>query len=292
MVALIASEQSSASLELPSLSAFAIIVIAGFVAGFVNTLAGGGSLLTVPALVFAGLPIDVANGTNRVGVALQSLVGAAQFQRKGVGSWRLTAQALVPMVPGAILGALMGAYWLEPQYLEWVLFGSMFAVAIGMLIQSLRRQPATPAIPTNEPELDSPLQHAPVDEDVTPFPHGRRRRSWSEMLGLFGAGLYGGLVQAGIGLVLIAVFTGLMRTTLLQANALKLSCVLLYTLPILLIFAAAGQVDWLLGLTLSASTIVGTLLGVRVALRASTRSIRVVVALSAAAACIGALVKQ
>src|SRR5688572_33346053 len=83
----------------------AAVPVVGFAAGFINTLAGSGSLLTLPLLILLGLPANVANGTNRVGVLLQNVVAVATFRRRGAlplaGSWKL----IVPSVVGAVVGA-------------------------------------------------------------------------------------------------------------------------------------------------------------------------------------------
>ena len=83
----------------------ALLVGGGALAGVVNTLAGGGSLLTVPLLTFAGLPADVANGTNRVGILIQNSVASWGFWREGVPGFAQAAPLVVPVVAGAVCGA-------------------------------------------------------------------------------------------------------------------------------------------------------------------------------------------
>src|SRR5262245_58316489 len=85
----------------------AAVPFVGVAAGFINTLAGSGSLLTVPILILLGLPANVANGTNRVGVTMQNIAAVATFRRRGAlplaGSWKL----IVPSVVGGVVGALL-----------------------------------------------------------------------------------------------------------------------------------------------------------------------------------------
>ena len=83
-----------------------LVVAAGFVSGVVNALAGGGSLLTVPLLVLIGVPGTFANGTNRVAVLVQSIVGAWRFRAEGVSGFRHVVPVLVPMLLGSALGVL------------------------------------------------------------------------------------------------------------------------------------------------------------------------------------------
>lgn len=242
-------------------ASLAALLAAGLVAGFINTIAGGGSMLTLPALVLVGLPVDVANGTNRVAVVLQSLAGAWRFEKAGVVEWATVRKVLLPTIAGAVIGAVVAAFVVPQAYLGPVLFGTMLLVALVFLF----RPPVDPS------EGDASEPHA-----LSP-------------LGLFAAGLYGGFVQAGVGLVLLAVLTGLTRRTLLEANALKLTVVLAFTVVALGVFIAADQVRWVHGLVLSVATVAGALLGVRFALKAGSRALRFVVFGCAVVACAAAL---
>ena len=82
-----------------------LLVIAGIAAGFVNTVAGGGSVFTVPALMLLGMPADIANGTNRVGVLMQSAAGVWGFRNRG----KLDQSALMPIAVPTVAGSLIGA---------------------------------------------------------------------------------------------------------------------------------------------------------------------------------------
>ncbi|RME71099.1 MAG: sulfite exporter TauE/SafE family protein, partial [Chloroflexi bacterium] len=77
------------------------IIAAGFVAGFINTLAGSGSLVTLPLLIFAGLPANVANGTNRVAILLQNVVGVSSFRQQKVLDWRGGLKLALPAIIGS-----------------------------------------------------------------------------------------------------------------------------------------------------------------------------------------------
>ena len=239
----------------------AALLAAGLVAGCINTIAGGGSMLTLPALVLVGLPVDVANGTNRVAVVMQSLAGAWRFDKAGVVEWGTVRRVLLPTIAGAVIGAIVAAYVVPEEYLGPVLFGTMLVVALVFLFR---------------PPVDSADGEERAPHVLSP-------------LGLFGAGLYGGFVQAGVGLVLLAVLTGLTRRSLVEANALKLVVVLAFTLVALGVFVVAGQVRWVHGLILSGATVAGALLGVRFALKAGSRALRFVVFGCAVVACAAAL---
>lgn len=228
---------------------YPLLVVTGLAAGFINTLAGGGSNLTVPVLLLMGLPADVANATNRVGVALQSVVGVSGFRQHG----KLDTSDALPIVGltsvGGVAGALCASY-LPPGVLKPVLLLTMIAMALVILLR-----PATVA-----PPPDTPARKV-----------GRLPQAW---LGLLGAGFYGGFVQAGVGFVLIAAIAGTLRYDLVRTNALKMLCTLAFTLFALAVFIARDQVRWLPGLVLAAGTMAGSWLSVRVAIRASQTALK------------------
>ncbi|MEZ4238956.1 MAG: sulfite exporter TauE/SafE family protein [Myxococcota bacterium] len=207
------------------------LVPAGLLAGAVNTAAGGGSFVTVAALLALGLPAPVANASNRVGVLVQSAWGAGRFRARGVdGGGELWAQILVSGA-GAGLGAAL-SLWLDPKRFDQVLAVAM----IVMLGVSLARPRSW-----LEPGRPRPVR-------------------W---LALFAAGAYGGFLQAGVGVLLLpalVVFGGLDPV---RANARKVLLVAAFTVPPLVMYAAAGLVDWLAGGVLALSSAVGATLGVR-----------------------------
>ncbi len=237
-----------------------VLVLAGIGAGFINTMAGGGSLLTLPALMLLGLPADVANGTNRLSVVTQSLSGVWLFHRSG----KLDTGAIAPVLAPTVLGSLVGASAaaLAPtSLLEPVMLVTMLAVAVLMAVSRPR----------------------PVVDDEPP-----RRLDVTAWVSLFGAGLYGGFIQAGVGFVLLAVLTTGLRYDLVRANALKLSCTTVFGVVALAVFTAAGQVSWLPGVALAVSTVLGSQLGVRFALRVNPKVMRwlIVVAVAASSAAV------
>lgn len=232
-----------------SLPALCLLLATGYVAGVINTLAGGGSNLTLPALMLLGLPADVANATNRVGVLLQSVAGVHGFHRRG----RLALHDVVPVLVPNLLGGLVGAIAavvLPVMLLKPLLLGTMVGMTLLMLLR-----PATVAPPAG----------------TSPLPLRGRPRAW---VVLFLTGIYGGFVQAGVGFVLIAALAGTLRYDLVRSNALKMLCTGAFTLVALLVFVAEGLVSWLPGLALGASTMLGATHGVRLAVGASQRTLK------------------
>ena len=238
------------------------ILLVGVVAGFLNTLAGGGSLLTLPALMLMGLPAQVANGTNRLGVFTQSAASVWGFAREGRLEVSKVAGVLMPTSLGTVIGAA-AASQVPAQVLEAVLLGTLMTMAVVLTV--------APAAATASPE-ESP-------RDVS--------ASWTGMLGLFAAGLYGGFVQAGVGFVLLWVLGGALRYDLVRGNAMKAVCTLVFGSLSLLVFAMAGQVAWAPALALALGSMVGGRLGVSFAVRAP-QVIRWVVLATVLASCFAA----
>lgn len=232
-----------------SAGAVAVLCATGFAAGVVNTIAGGGSNLTVPALMMLGMPADIANGTNRVAVLLQSAAGAAAFDRRGMLDRPAALPVLLPAVGGGAVGAALAAL-LPNLYLKPVLLLSILLMSAAILAL---------------PDADAPPPGAPG-----PSPAGRRGAWW----GLFAAGVYGGFAQAGVGFLLLGALVGCLRYDLMRANALKLVCSLAFTAVSLAVFAAFGQVRWLPGLVLAAGAAAGSLAAVRVAAGLSRRGVK------------------
>ncbi len=242
------------------------LLVAGVAAGFLNTMAGGGSMLTLPALMLLGLPADMANGTNRISVVSQSVSGALAYRRAGVLDEKAIGRILVPTVLGSLVGAVAASQVPEAA-LKLVLLGTMMTMAAVMAL----RPRAVAAPKGSEPQW-----------------HERKVAAFA---GLFAAGLYGGFVQAGVGFVLLSVLGGVLRYDLVRANALKLVCTTVFGAVALTVFVIAEQVVWLPGALLAVYTVIGSQLGVRFALRVRQDVIRWLIFAAVVATCVAVLVK-
>ncbi len=225
------------------------LIVAGIIGGFINTIAGGGSMLTLPALMMLGMPADIANATNRVGVLLQSLTSAKGFKNNNKLDSGAIGPILVPTLLGALVGAIAASY-LPVELLKPVLLGSMISMAILMLVR-----PDT---------LSPPEGTEPRKLKETP----------SAIVSLFIAGVYGGFVQAGVGFILIAALAGSLRYDLVGTNALKTVCTGVFSGVALIIFALRGQVLWVPGLILASGTIIGAMISVRFAINVSQNTLK------------------
>ena len=227
----------------------------GLVAGVVNTLAGGGSLLTVPLLVMVGLPGPVANGTNRVGVALGSAVATWRLEALGVSGARDAAPLLVP----SVLGAVLGAYGVVQLPAE--LFNRAFGLLmLALLVPTLRGARSAPASIAGAKALPAPLR----------------------FLAFLGIGLYGGAFQAGVGILLLSVLS-LAGIDLVRSTHIKTALNTCFTLLALPIFWWVGQILWAEAFALGAGFVAGGALGARAAVRGGARIIKPVLALAVVA---------
>lgn len=238
---------------------------AGYLAGFINTIAGGGSMLTLPAFMMLGLPADVANGTNRVGILLQSLAGARGFHRQGRLAPHMIVPTLVPTLAGSLAGSLAASY-LPVSWLKPALLGTMVAMAVLMLVQ--------------------PTIVAPPPGTV-PYRLGQRPLAW---VGLLFAGIYGGFVQAGVGFILIAALAGGLRYDLVRTNALKLAITATLTMVALVVFIARDQVLWVPGLVMAVGTVIGATMSVRFAVSVPQSVLKWILFVMVLLTCVGAYV--
>ena len=249
---------------MPSPVEIAALLIAGLIGGFINTLAGGGSMLTLPALMMMGMPADIANGTNRVGVLLQSLTGVKGFRDQDKLDSGAIVPVLVPTLGGALSGALLASY-LPVTFLKPALLITMVCMALVMLIKPGAVVPEPGTVPYRVSERPAAA------------------------FGLFFAGLYGGFVQAGVGFILLAALAGGLRYDLVRANAMKMVCSLAFTLVALAIFLYFDQVRWVPGLILAVGNMLGTWVTVRFAVMAKQSTIKWFLFVMTLCSCVAAL---
>jgi len=214
----------------------AILVVAGVAAGFINTLAGGGSAVTIPILNEM-VGISVANGTNRIAILLANLTAVAGFQRGGAIPW---SRAL-PLLPPTLTGAAVGA-WAATRTSPAVL-RQVFAFVLLLVAGSVVVRPGK-WVEEREASLGRPWR----------------------TLSFFGIGFYGGFVQAGVGFILLAGLVLGGGLTLVNGNAAKVVLVAAYTPIALLFFVRAAQVDLAVGAVLASGQMTGAWIAAKLAI--------------------------
>lgn len=220
-----------------------LLVLGGLAAGVINTMAGGGSALTVPLLVLAGVPGNQANGSNRVGVLTANAAAAASFRRSGVTSISGTRAVLVPTVIGSVIGSFTISQIADDTF--ETIFGLLMIPIVALTVVNPK------------PRID-----------VRPWP------AWVTVLVFLAIGLYGGAFQAGVGLVLLAALTHA-GYDLVTANNIKVVINLVVTVIALPVFIIAGDVVWAPALVLAGGFTAGGWFGAKLAVRGGERLVRI-----------------
>lgn len=219
----------------------------GLVAGVINVMAGGGSSLTLPALIFLGLDSASANGTNRVGILIQSIFATLSFRREKISGLNLSLRLAALTIPGAVLGALV-AVRISDEWFEIILGVIMIGIIVTMLVPQ-----SSGAVTTQE-----------------------GKKNWLIYPAMFAIGFYGGFVQIGVGFLIMAALYHLMKMNLVFVNMHKVVITLIFTIPALLIFIWTDNVDWVLGLVLAAGNAVGAWWSAKLSVRGGEKIIRYV----------------
>ena len=225
-----------------STTELAILAASGLIAGLMNAVAGGGSLITLPALMLVGIGAAEANATNRIAVAAQRITATHGFHRAGALPWDQVKRHLLPTGVGAGVGA-----WLATQVPDQVMEPLILAVLIAVGILMIVRRHDDKRDPREAEES--------------------RGDSWLEMLLMGFTGLYGGFLQAGLGLVFLGALVGVMGLDPLRANGVKAALLLALTGIALAVFSLADMLHWTPGLVVAAGSVVGSAIGVRIAVR-------------------------
>lgn len=218
---------------------YPLVIFAGFIAGFINTLAGSGSLVTLPLLIFSGLPANIANGTNRVAILLQNVVGISSFKKQNVLDTRGVIYLGIPAVIGSIAGAQI-AVNLNEEIMQTTI-GIIMVVMLFVIILRPKRW---------------------LKGELEKF---ETRPSFFQMIIFFLVGIYGGFIQAGVGIFLLASLVLAVGYDLVRANAVKVGIVLFFTIFALGVFVLNNQVNWLIGFVLAIGNMLGAWVGAKIA---------------------------
>ena len=228
-----------------------ILICSGIIVGFINTLAGGGTVVSLSVFMFFGLPPLVANGTNRVAILFQNLTAVALFQKNKMINWRKVLHLGIPIILGSLTGAMIAGTISNKMFL-YIFAVVVMLFGISMLINPNRYI-------HEKPEL--------INRKIT---------GWQYLLFFF-LGIYGGFVHVGIGYLLLAALVLINGYDLLKANVLKNVLVMLYIPFSLFIYAFQGNVCWSFGLVHAIGNIIGASLAARLAIKKGASFIRYIV---------------
>jgi len=224
-----------------------VLILAGLAGGFINVMAGGGSVITVPVMILLGVPGPVANGTNRLPILIQNISASLTYLRHGVPHARLMVSLSLCAIPGAIVGALVGVQ-VPTEAFNLILAGVMGGVLLLMLTGTGTRLPA--------------------DNQVS-----RTRQLWGHAL-MFAAGFWGGFIQIGMGFILLPILNRVLGLDLVAANIHKVFIILTYTLSALWVFGSQLGLLWWVGAVMAIGNGLGGWLGARLTLAGGERVVR------------------
>ena len=202
-----------------------LLALVGFIAGVINTMAGGGSLLTLPMLIFMGLPPSIANGTNRIGIFIQSITSVAGFKSKGIQPSVFSVYIGISALIGSLIGAKI-AIDIKGDTFNKILAIIMVVVVLFMVFK---------------PKISL--------QDLTERLEGKYRLL--AILAFFFIGIYGGFIQAGVGIFILLALTSINRMSLVNSNAVKALVVFIYTIGALAVFAFDNQINYVYGFVLA-----------------------------------------
>lgn len=227
-----------------------MILGAGFLAGFINALAGSGSLITVPLLIFLGLPANIANATNRVMILLSNAVGVSSYRQQKVFKLRENFWLALPAIVGAVIGALI-AVDINEEIMTRIIGGLMVFLLFTIIYNPKKW-----------------LQE--LESETKP-----KFKFWQYLV-MFFVGLYGGFIQIGVGVLILSGLVLSCGFNIVKANAVKLFIILIYTVFALGIFIYNGQVNFVAGLLLAAGSMIGSFIATRVAVGWGPKFVRII----------------
>ena len=232
---------------MPDVVVYPLVFLAAMVAGVMNVLAGSGSLLTLPALVFLGLPSPVANGTNRVGIVIQCLVGVETYRRGGKLRLERAPWFIVPTILGAVIGAWI-ATLLTADQMDLAIGIVMVSMLLVLLVDPKRWLKEKTELPEGRPPL------------------------WLLAV-FFTVGIYGGFIQAGVGIMMLAALVMGAGYELVEANAVKMLIAVLFTTGALAVFVLDAKVNWTYGAFMAVGQGFGAFLGARFAVESDRAAV-------------------
>jgi len=223
----------------------------GVIAGFLNVMAGGGSLLTVPAMVFMEIPGPVANGTNRIAILVQNFTAITAFLQRGLSELKLSLSLTLCAIPGAIIGAILGVN-LEGEWFNRILALIMVAVMLIMYFDHGANRSSDP--------------------DYQP---SRQQLLRGHIL-MIGVGFWGGFIQLGVGFLIVPVLNRVMGLDLVRTTMHKVFIICGYTLVALLLYASRVEILWVVGAALALGNGIGGYLGAHMAISKGENLIKTV----------------
>ncbi len=232
-----------------------ILLICGVIAGFINTVAGGGSLLTLPILIFMGLPSNIANGTNRIAIFMQNIFSISGYKSRGVSDFKYSSWLSVSALIGSIIGAKIAININEDM------FNKILSVVI--IIVSL-------TIIYNKKPFNINSENISIEKKII------------SVIMFFFIGIYGGFIHAGVGLLILSILSNYNGIQLSKANSIKVFVVFVYTFFALIVFIMENKINWILGINLGIGNSIGGWIASRWSYNKPDKIIKIFIIISSA----------
>ncbi len=225
-----------------------LLFIASVIAGIFNISAAGGSFIMLPLLIFYGLPPTVANGTNRISLLFQNWLGVYSFKKREVWDFETNLKLVIPAVFGSILGAYYSSILPDNQFKKIISVFMIIFVVVSLF--------------SNKKKKD----------------FSYKIKSYPLVFAIFLLiGFYGGFIQAGVGLLLIAGIKLATGYDLIKTNAVKTFIIATYTIVAILIFALKGKINWHVALVVATGQGIGGYLGAKLAVEKGEKYIKALI---------------
>ncbi|MBN2030535.1 sulfite exporter TauE/SafE family protein [bacterium] len=230
-----------------------LLFVIGTLSSIINVNAGGGSSITLPALIFIGLESGIANGTNRIGILIQNLFAVSSFRNQNIYKFKESLFLAIFTLPGAIIGAILSIR-INSQWFQRILAIVMIGIVLTILF------------------THSSSKFKQISS--------KKKKNWLIYPALLGIGFYGGFIQIGVGFLLMASLFHLLKIDLIQVNMHKVFIICLYTLPALTVFIVTGNLNWKYGCMLASGMALGGWIGARIAIKGGDKVIRIILAVA------------
>jgi len=231
-----------------ALTDYLLLFLFGNFAGFINVVAGGGSTLTLPFLILMGLDASVANGTNRIGILTQTLSASLSFRKSKFKDTNLSLKLALLTVPGAIIGAIYSTR-IKNETFQLIVIVVMVFVALSLFIPKSKKKEYLDTV-TDFPVLAYPL--------------------------MLLVGFYAGFIQVGIGFLLMAILSGVLKLNIKRVNMHKVFIVFINTIPTMFIFILTDNIDWVTGIVLSIGASLGAWWSAKLSLKIDEKFVKLI----------------
>lgn len=224
-----------------------IMFFAGIAASFINMMAGGGSMITVGLMIMLNIDPSVANGTNRIGVLVGTGTGALAFKSEKFTDIKKSLLLGICAIPGAIVGSIYSVS-ISDELFKKILALVMIFILITLFIKKKK--------------------------NITP------KHSFLIYPAMILVGFYGGFIQIGVGFILMAFLRHLLSLDLVRTNMHKVFVVLIYTIPVLIVFGISGNINWLIAIVMSLGNAIGGWISVKLAIRKGERFVKIILTIA------------